>query len=113
MVKLNNTDSGMIANNIRPSAPIHPGELLKDELEYRGVTQKSFAEKIGVPAPVLNDVLNGKRQISTEYAMLIEAATGIDASLWLKLQAEYNMHKAESNPDFMSRLKRIRNIAAL
>lgn len=102
----------MTADNIFPSEPIHPGELLKDELEYRGITQKAFANEIGIPASVLNDVVNGKRQVSTEYAMLIEAALGIEASLWLKTQADYNIQKARLNPDFMNRLKQIRSVAS-
>lgn len=110
MTEINGIDPKMIANNHHPSEPIHPGELLKDELEYRGITSKVFAKEIGIPAPVLNEVLNGKRQISTEYALLIEAALGIEASMWLKIQAEYNLQKAETNPDFMERIQRIRNV---
>lgn len=108
MISVSGFDETMIANNLRAAEVFHPGELLKDELEYRGISQKAFAAEIGIPASVLNDVLNGKRQISTEYAMLIEAALGIEASMWLKMQADFNMRRAENNPDFMARLRRIR-----
>lgn len=40
---------------------------------------------------VLNEVLNGKRPVSTEYALMLEAVLGIDASIWLRLQMDYNM----------------------
>lgn len=112
MIDIKNIDPKMIANNGHSSMNIHPGEMLRDELEYRGITQKAFAQELGIPASVLNAVLNGKRQISTEYAMLIEAALGIDASIWLKLQADYNMRAAENNPVFMDRIRRIRQVAA-
>ena len=86
--------------------------MVKDEIEYRGISQKAFAAEIGIPASVLNEVLNGKRAISTEYALLFEAALGIEADLWLKLQSDYNKQIAKSDPGFMERLSRIRQIAA-
>ena len=43
-----------------PATPIHPGEMIKDELQARGISQKKFAEIIGVSHTVLNEVLNGK-----------------------------------------------------
>lgn len=103
----------MIANNLTPSQPIHPGEMIKDEIEYRGISQKSLAERIGMPASVLNAVLNGKRAVTTEYALLLEAALGIDADIWLRLQEDYNKQVAKSDPSFMARLSRIRSIAAM
>lgn len=91
---------------------IHPGEMIKDEIEFRGITQKALAAEIGVPASVLNEVLNGKRAVTTEYALLLEAALGIEADLWLRLQLEYNKQVAKSNQSFMDRLAKIRNVAA-
>lgn len=62
-------------HELQPSTPIHPGEILKDELEARGMSQRKFAAVIGVSYSVLNEVVNGKRPITTEYALKIEAAT--------------------------------------
>ena len=64
-------------HELQPSTPIHPGEILKDELEARGLSQRKFAQTIGVSYSVFNEVVNGKRPITTEYALKIEAATGI------------------------------------
>jgi len=102
----------MIANNLTPSQPIHPGELIKDEIEYRGISQKKLAAEIGIPASVLNAVLNGKRAVTTEYALLLEAALGIDANIWIRMQADYNMQKTKSDSTFMERVNRIRKVAA-
>lgn len=102
----------MIANNLNPSSPIHPGEMIRDEIEYRGISQKALASEIGIPASILNEVLNGKRAVNTEYALLLEAALGIEADLWLRLQADYNKQMAKSDPSFMERLARIRRVAA-
>lgn len=110
--KINGIDPGMIANNLTSSQPIHPGEMIKDEIEYRGISQKELAAEIGIPASVLNAVLNGKRAVTTEYALLLEAALGIDADIWLKIQSDYNKQLAKSDPSFMARINRIRKVAA-
>lgn len=102
----------MIANNLTSSCAIHPGEMIKDEIEFRGISQKALAAEIGLPASVLNEVLNGKRAVTTEYALLLEAALGIEADLWLKLQSDYNKQIAKSDSSFMARLERIRQVAA-
>lgn len=101
------------ANNMKPSMLIHPGEMLKDEIEARGITQKDLAKRMGVSYTVFNVILNGKRPITTEYALLLEAALGIDAGMWLRLQADYNMQKAKSDKSFIARLEQIRKYAAV
>ncbi len=111
-VKVEGIASDMIANNLTPSTPIHPGEMIKDEIEFRGISQKALAAEIGLPASVLNEVLNGKRAVTTEYALLLEAALGIEADLWLKLQSDYNKQIAKSDSNFMARIKKIRQTAA-
>ena len=111
-VKVEGISPEMIANNLNPSNVIHPGEMIKDEIEYRGISQKALAAEIGLPASVLNEVLNGKRAVTTEYALLLEAALGIEADLWLKLQSDYNKQIAKSDKSFMARLEKIRQVAA-
>jgi addiction module HigA family antidote len=101
------------ANNMMPSMLIHPGEMLKDEIEARNITQKDLAKRMGVSYTVFNEILNGKRPITTEYALLLEAALGIDAGIWLRLQADYNMQKAKSDKSFIARLEQIRKYAAV
>lgn len=66
--------------------PTHPGEVLKDELEERGISQRKFAESIGMGYSVLNEILNGKRPITTTSALMFEAALDIPADSLLKLQ---------------------------
>ena len=88
---------------------IHPGEMIKDELEARGITQKELAQQMGVSYTVFNEIVNGKRPVTTEYALLLEASLGTSASIWLRLQADYNMQKVQQDKSFMQRLDRIRN----
>lgn len=98
-----------VANDMASSLLIHPGEMIKDELEARGITQKELAQQMGVSYTVFNEIVNGKRPVTTEYALLLEASLGTSASLWLRLQADYNMQKVRQDKSFMQRLDRIRN----
>ena len=113
MITLINIDPAMIANNLTPFEPTHPGELIRDELEARNLSQAKLANQIGVSPSLLNEVINGKRAVNTELALLLEAAFGIEAELFLKLQSEYNMQVARSDSSFMNRLAKIRKIAAV
>ena len=113
MIQINGIDPRMIANNLTPSEPIHPGELLKDEIECRGISQKKLAESTGISYTVLNEVLNCKRSVTTEYALLFEAALGIEAGMWIRIQADYNMQMAKQNKSFAERLANVRKVAAV
>ena len=74
MITLPNVNTGMIANNIIPFHPTHPGEILREEIEERGITQTKLAEEIGVKVSLLNELINGKRDFTIEYALMLEAA---------------------------------------
>lgn len=113
MVTSQNIKKEKIANNMMSSLLIHPGEMIKDEIIARGITQKELAQQMGVSYTVFNEILNGKRPVTTEYALLLEAALGTDANIWLGLQADYNMQKMKKDNSFMKRLEKIRRIAAI
>ena len=113
MIKIDGVDPKMIANNLIPFEPTHPGEVLKDEIEFRGISQKKLAKEMGVSYTVLNEILNAKRLLNTEYAMLIEAALDLDAEPLLKMQTSYNLQMAKKDNRFMERINKVRKIAAL
>lgn len=92
---------------------IHPDEMIKDEIAARGITQKDLAKKMNVSYSVFNEILNGKRPVTTEYALMLEAVLGTNASIWLGLQAEYNMQKVKQDASFMKRLEYLRKYAAI
>ena len=100
------------ANYMTSSELIHPGEMIKDEIEARNLTQKELAQKMGVSYSVFNEMLNGKRPVSTEYALMLEAVLGTKASIWLGLQADYNMQVAKMDTAFIKRLNALRKYAA-
>ena len=113
MITIKGIDPKMIANNLTPYEPTHPGEVLKDEIEYRGISQRKLAEKMGVAYSVLNEMLNAKRPLTTEYALLFEAALGIDAEPLIGMQADYNMQVMKNNKSFSNRLTEISKMAAV
>ncbi|NLA61825.1 MAG: HigA family addiction module antidote protein [Bacteroidales bacterium] len=104
----------IIANNMTPFELTHPGEVVKEELEYRGISQKHFAEITGVSYTMLNDILNGKRPISTDFALTLEAATGISAEMLVNMQTRYNLQVARSKKENIKRWENLRkNCASL
>ena len=58
MITIPGVDPKMIANNLEPAFPTHPGEILKEEIEYRGISQRKLAERMGIGYSVLNEILN-------------------------------------------------------
>lgn len=112
MVEIEGVDPMMIASNLKPKYVTHPGEVIMDEIEYMQISQKEFAERIGVSCSQVNQILRGKRPVNTKFALLTEAATGIPADLLLRMQTRYDRIKAENKADFMEKLKKIKKFAA-
>ena len=100
-------------NELVCAEAIHPGEMLKDELQARGISQKKFAGIIDMPYTAFNEIINGKRPITTDTALKIEAATGIAANIWLGLQADYNMQTARRDSKLSVILEHIRKSVAV
>jgi addiction module HigA family antidote len=96
-----------------PFRPYHPGELLKEELECRRLSQRSFAKKIGLPYTAFNEVLNGKRPVSTDLALIMEAALGVPAYMLVGMQTDYNLQVAQKDKSLAERLAKVRKLAAM
>lgn len=104
--------SNMTANNMTPAFPTHPGEILKDEIEYRGISQRKLAEEMGNAYSALNEIVNARRPITEKTALLFEAALGVNAEPLLKMQMRYNIQSTKKDAKFMKRLSHVRRIAA-
>ncbi|MDR1224704.1 MAG: HigA family addiction module antidote protein [Tannerella sp.] len=92
--------------------PTHPGEVLKDEIEYRGISQSRLAKQMGVSYKILNDILNERRPLTTSTAMMFEAALDVPADSLMRLQLKYNMQAARKDIKLLSRLAKIHKITA-
>lgn len=86
-------------SNPKPARAVKPGDILREELDERGWTQKDFAEIIGRPVQVVNEVISGKKSITPETACLIAAALSTSPQLWLNLESSYRLWMAEANLD--------------
>ena len=93
--------------------PTHPGEILKDEIAYRGVSQKKLAEQMGMSYSVVNEILNGRRPLTESNAILFEAALGVEADTLMRLQLKYNMQVIRQDKKLIDRFNTIREFAAV
>jgi addiction module HigA family antidote len=76
--------------------PIHPGEvLLEDFMKPLGLSQYRLAKDIGVPALRINQIVHGKRSITADTAMRLARYFGTSPDVWLRLQARYDLEKAQ------------------
>ena len=77
-------------------SPIHPGELLKEELpELRGITTYQLAKDVGIPAPRVYDVVVEKRWISADTGLRLNRYFGLNKAYWIRLQARHDQLVAE------------------
>ena len=113
MTETHSIDPTMIANNATPVQATHPGEIILAELEHLKITQKEFAERIGVSCSLVNQIVKGKRAVTTEFALFTEAAIDIPADMLLRMQARYDRWKVEKEPAFIERIKKIQKFAAV
>jgi len=75
--------------------PIHPGEILADELEELGVSPTELSRQIRVPANRISQIINGKRSITGDTALRLAHWFGTSPQFWMNLQALYDVRIAE------------------
>ncbi len=91
-----------------PAEAFPPGEYLRDELEARNWTQQEFAEIIGRPTRLVNEIIAGKRGITPSTAKEIAAALGTSATFWMNLDAAYQLFRAAPAPERIGNEARLR-----
>ena len=75
--------------------PVHPGEFLKEILDELGISQAVFARAVGLSAMRISHVINGRRPVTAEMALLFGKAFGQTPQYWINLQAAYDLKIAE------------------
>jgi addiction module HigA family antidote len=73
---------------------VHPGEILRDELDALGVTPTEFARQIDVPPNRVNQIIAGKRAVTGDTALRVGHWFGTDPQFWLNLQSAYEIRVA-------------------
>lgn len=80
---------------IKTPNPMHPGKVLAEVyMAEMGLNQSSLARKLGCSHTKINEIVNGKRGISPEFALVLEKELGTTAEMWVRMQAEYDLSQA-------------------
>lgn len=74
---------------------VHPGEILKDELDELGIKPTEFARQIDVPPNRISQIIGGKRSITGDTALRLGHWFGMDPQFWLNLQTQFDLLTAE------------------
>jgi len=79
----------------------HPGEVLRDEfLAPLGMSARSLAASLGVPANRISDILRERRDVSADTAIRLGRYFGTDPKFWINLQTAHDLSKAEASGDY-------------
>ncbi len=75
--------------------PTHPGEMLLEEfLRPLNLSQSAFAIRLGISFPRLNEIINGKRSVTTDTALRLAQVLGMPADFWLGMQQDWDLWHA-------------------
>ncbi|KLU22229.1 hypothetical protein EOS_31520 [Caballeronia mineralivorans PML1(12)] len=86
-----------------PAEVFPPGEFLKEELDARNWSQVEFAEIIGKDTRSVYEIVNGKRSITPETAVIFAEALGTSAQLWMNLESQFQLSRIRPSSDAISR----------
>src|SRR5580704_14728451 len=75
----------------RPIYPIHPGEILADELAELKLSPAQLARELHVPSNRLYQLIAGKRSMTADTALRLEQWLGVEAAFWMNLQKSYEL----------------------
>ena len=75
--------------------PVHPGEILREELGTIGLSANALAKALGVPVNRVTMILNGQRGVSADTALRLARYFGTTPQLWMNLQKTWELRRAE------------------
>ncbi len=80
---------------IKNTKPLHPGIVLREVyMAEMGLNQTQLAKKCGCSPRKINEIINGKRGVSPQFAIVLETVLGTSAEMWARMQAEYDLWAA-------------------
>jgi len=83
-------------NQFAPDYAVHPGEILEETLEARGMKKAAFAKRCGLSDKTVSQIINGKAPVTPETAIQFERVLGVSATVWNNLEAFYRLHTAQA-----------------
>jgi addiction module HigA family antidote len=78
-------------------APVHPGEILKDELQELHMSGNALALALRIPANRVTEIINGRRSVSADTALRLARYFGTSAQIWMNLQSQFDLETAEES----------------
>lgn len=78
-------------------APVHPGEILAEDLDELEISQSQLAQALGVPRSRINQIVLGRRSIEADTALRLARFFGTSDHYWLNLQARYDLETAKGS----------------
>jgi addiction module HigA family antidote len=91
------TSKSSITIEVVKLPPIHPGEILAEELVEIGVSVAALSRALDVPQSRMAEIVTGKRSVTADTALRLGAYFGTSARLWVNLQATYDLKMAEAS----------------
>ncbi len=82
-------------NAINGMRPVHPGEILRDELDALGLSATALANELGLPVSRIAAILHGRRGVTANTALRLARYFGTTPQVWLNLQKTYELRRAE------------------
>lgn len=80
---------------IKNPSPMHPGQVLSEiYMKELHLSQSELARLCGCSPRKINEIVNGKRSVTVEFAIVLERALGTTAEMWVRMQAEYDLQQA-------------------
>lgn len=71
--------------------PVPPGDYLHEVLDERGISQAELARRMGRPVQPINEIVKGRKAVTAQTALQLEAALGVPAHIWMGLESEYRL----------------------
>ena len=83
-------------NEYRPDYAVPPGWVLEERLEAHSISQAEFARRCGRSPKMISEIISGKASLEPATALQFERVLGVDASLWLGIEAAYRLQLGET-----------------
>ena len=84
-------------NKFEPDYSIHPGEILNETLEARGIRKTDFADRCGISLKTVSQIINSKAPVTPETALRFERVLDVSADIWNNLDSQHKLHIARRN----------------
>lgn len=86
-------------NKYMPDYAIHPGEILEETLDARGILKSDFARRCGISAKTVSQIISGNAPVQPDIALHFERVLGVSSTIWNNLNAQYDLHQARVDED--------------